>query len=48
MYPETSRNMPKQVVDCIHGEHEIEFWSVDKKLRCQYVALLISRFVVSR
>ena len=47
MYPETSRNMPKKVVDAMHDEHEIEFWSKDKKLRCQYVALLISRFAVS-
>ena len=39
--------MPKGVVDCMYPEHEMQFWSKDKKLRCQYVALLISRFAVS-
>jgi len=39
--------MPKRVLDCMHDDHELELWSKDKKLRCQYVALLISRFAVS-
>jgi hypothetical protein len=46
-YPETSKNFPKMAAEQMHGEHEIEFWSLEKKRRCQYVALLISRFAVN-
>jgi hypothetical protein len=43
MYPETS----KFKKSTFHPENTVQYFSKEKMLRCQYVALLATRFMVS-